>query len=155
MQEIAIRYVNTQHYRQQMHNNYCTFLKSGLLEAPREYVLHGLVPGLDWAPFWALPMSMHLVATPSPVSCRLLQRLKFHLAPLLSVWLLTNVEVNITTLYPTHGHMYIHHTDVTINSFFFLTHLLFSSAGWLCPTRSVCYSYTYTKVLAQLDFCQG
>jgi hypothetical protein len=63
--------------RQQIHNNYCTYLNSGLLEAPCEYVLHGLVPGLNWAPFWPLPMSMHLVATPSPVSCCLLQQFKF------------------------------------------------------------------------------
>jgi hypothetical protein len=27
--------------------NYCTYLNSGLLEAPREYVLDGLVPGLN------------------------------------------------------------------------------------------------------------
>ncbi len=84
--------------RRQMHNNYCTFLNSGLLEAPREYVLHGLVPGLNWAPFWPLPMSMHLVAMPSSVSCCLLQRFKFHTQRLLlSGWLLTNVQVNITT----------------------------------------------------------
>jgi hypothetical protein len=44
--------------RWQTHNNYCTYLNSRLLEAPREYILHGLVPGLNWAPFWPLPMSM-------------------------------------------------------------------------------------------------
>ncbi len=27
--------------------NYCTYLNSGLLEAPRKYVLHALVPGLN------------------------------------------------------------------------------------------------------------
>ncbi len=27
--------------------NYYTYLNSGLLEAPREYLLHGLVPGLN------------------------------------------------------------------------------------------------------------
>jgi hypothetical protein len=48
------------------------------LKHPCDYVLHGLVPGLNWAPFWPLPMSMHLVAMPSPVSCCLLQRVKFH-----------------------------------------------------------------------------
>ncbi len=60
------------------HNNYCTYLNSHVLEAPREYVLHGLVPGLNWAPFWPLPLSKHLVATPNPVSCCLLQRVGFH-----------------------------------------------------------------------------
>ncbi len=29
---------------------------------------------------------------------------------------------------------------ITINSFFFFTHLPFSWAGWLCPTRNVCYT---------------
>ncbi len=78
--------------------NYCTYLNNGLLEAPREYVLHGLVPGLNWAPFWPLPMSMHLVASPSPVSGCLLQRFKFHTQRLLlSGWLLTDVQVDITT----------------------------------------------------------
>jgi hypothetical protein len=56
----------------------CTYLNSHLLEAPREYVLHGLVPGLNWAPFWPLPLSMHLVATPNPVSCCLLCWVGFH-----------------------------------------------------------------------------
>ncbi len=51
---------------------------TGLLRAPREYVLHGLILGLNWAPLWPHPISMHLVATPNPVSCCLLQRLKFH-----------------------------------------------------------------------------
>ncbi len=60
------------------YNNYCTYLNSHLLEAPREYVLHGLVPGLNFAPFWPPPLSMHLVAMPSPVSFCLLQRVRFH-----------------------------------------------------------------------------
>jgi hypothetical protein len=47
-------------------------------KAPCEYVLHGLVPGIGWTPFWPLLMSMHLVATPNPVSSCLLQRFKFH-----------------------------------------------------------------------------
>jgi hypothetical protein len=62
--------------RWRTHNNYCTYLN--ILEAPREYVLHGLVPSLNWAPFWPLSMRMHLVAMPSPVSYCLLQQVKFH-----------------------------------------------------------------------------
>ncbi len=85
--------MNAWHYKTTITSNYCTYLNSGLLEAPHEYVRHGLVPGLNWASFWPLPMSMHLVAMPSPVSCCLLQQFKF----LLSWWLLTNVQVNITT----------------------------------------------------------
>ncbi len=113
MQEIAIRYVNTWLYK--MTNAY---LNSSHLEAPREYVPHGLVPGLDWAPFWPLPMRMHLVATPSPVSCCLLQRFKFHTQRpcCLGGFSLMYKETS-QQLYMTHGHMYIHHTDITIHSF--------------------------------------
>ncbi len=73
--------------RWRAYNNYCTYWNSHLLEAPREYVLQGLYPGLNWAPFWPLPMSMHLVATPNPVSCCLLQRVRFHLPFFLAGWL--------------------------------------------------------------------
>jgi hypothetical protein len=58
------------------HNN--TYLISRLLEAPCEYILYSLALGLNWPPFWPLPMSIHLVATPSPVSCCLLQWVGFH-----------------------------------------------------------------------------
>ncbi len=100
---------------------YCTYLNRGLLEASREYVLHGLVPGLNWAPFWPPPMSMHLVATPSPVSCCLLQRVKFHTYRLLlSGWLLTNVQVNITTTLHDTRYTYIYITSALlfISSFY-------------------------------------
>ncbi len=36
-----------------MHNNYCTYLNRGLLEAPHEYVLHGLIPGCELSPILA------------------------------------------------------------------------------------------------------
>jgi hypothetical protein len=88
-----------------MHNNYCTYLNSWLLEAPPEYVLHGHVPGLNWAPFWLLPMSMHLVATPSSVSCCLLQWFKFHTK-------CTSKHHNNPTRHM--AHMYIHHNNITI-----------------------------------------
>jgi hypothetical protein len=60
------------------YNNYCTYLNSHLLGAPRENALHGLVPGLNWVPSWPLPLSMYLVAMPNPVSCCLLQWVGFH-----------------------------------------------------------------------------
>jgi hypothetical protein len=106
--------------RRQMHKNYYTYLNSGLLRAPREYVLHGLVPGLDWASIWPHSMSMHLVATPNPVSCCLLQGFKFHPCLLLSGWLLTNVQVNITTtLHDTcHTCIYITIVLLFISSFY-------------------------------------
>jgi hypothetical protein len=69
---ICTQYMSTRYYKTTNAYNYCTYLNSGLLEATRECVLHGLVPGLNWAPFWPLPMSMHLVATPAQyldVSC--------------------------------------------------------------------------------------
>ncbi len=37
------------------HDNYCTYLNSRLLEAPREYVLYGLVPGIKLSPVLASP----------------------------------------------------------------------------------------------------
>ncbi len=73
-------------YKTAIHDNYCTYLNCDLLEAPREYVLHGLVPGLNSAPFWPHPMSMHLVAMPSSVSCCLLQRFKFHTQHPSTIW---------------------------------------------------------------------
>jgi hypothetical protein len=44
MQEIKTQYMNAWHYKTTNAYNYYTYLNSGLLEAPREYVLHGLVP---------------------------------------------------------------------------------------------------------------
>ncbi len=114
------------------HNNYCTYLNSQLLEAPREYVLHDLVPGLNWVPFWPLPLSMHLVAMPNPVSYCLLSGSGFTPdAFLLSGWLLTNVQVkNTTTLLDICAHMYIHH--IGISMLLSSLHIFHSSwqAGW-------------------------
>jgi hypothetical protein len=122
----------------------CTYLNSHHLGVPREYVLHGLDPGLDWASFWpSTPHAFH-VATPRSVSWCLSQRdWVSHLSQsLLSRWLLTNVQVNnTTTLYDTHGHEYIHHIGNTIllSSFllFFLNFFHLSwQAGWFRPFRS-------------------
>jgi hypothetical protein len=33
-------------YKTTVHNGQCTYLNSGLLVAPRKYVLHGLNPGM-------------------------------------------------------------------------------------------------------------
>ncbi len=100
-----------------MHNNYYTYLNSDLLEAPCEYILHGLIPSLNWAPFWPHPMSMHLVATASSISCCLLQRFKFHTQRLLlSRWLLTHVQVNITTTLHDTRHTCIYVTLVLLVS---------------------------------------
>ncbi len=113
-------------------------MNSCLLGAPREYVLHGLVPGLDWVnsglSLWAyilLPCSTQYLAiylngsglTPN--------------AFLLSGWLLTNVQVNnITMLHDICAHMYTHHIGITI--LLFLLHFFHSSwqAGWSGPFPS-------------------
>jgi hypothetical protein len=34
----------SRHYKTTTTYNYCTYLNSGLLEAPLKYILHGLVP---------------------------------------------------------------------------------------------------------------
>jgi hypothetical protein len=43
---IKVRHVDTRQYNDKAYN-YNTYLNSGLLRAPHEYVLHGLVLGLD------------------------------------------------------------------------------------------------------------
>ncbi len=132
----------------------CTYLNSCLLGAPRECVLHGLDPGLDWTSFWPSTPGVFHVAMPHLVSCCLSQMGRVsHLTPsLLSGWLLTNVQVNnTTTLYDTQGHTYIHHIGITILLFFFLFTLLPPSlAGRLVHTLPVWYSPVQQQKLAWL-----
>ncbi len=95
----------------------CTYLNSHLLEAPREYILHGLDPGFDWASFWSPSPNVFLVCyDPSSILLFVPTDWVSHLSPsLLSGRLLTNVQVNnITTQHDTHGHKYIHHISITI-----------------------------------------
>jgi hypothetical protein len=64
---------------------------------------------------------------------------------LLSGWLLTNVQVNITTtLYDT-VHTYIHHTSITIHVLLFIP-LPFSWAGWLSSIPFVHYTSDISKI---------
>ncbi len=44
----------------------CTYLNGHLLEAPREYVLLGLNPGLDWTSCWLSSISIFLVCSGPP-----------------------------------------------------------------------------------------
>jgi hypothetical protein len=60
---------------------------------------------------------------------------------LLSGWLLTNVQVNITTTIHDIGHMNIHHTSIAIHILLPFTHLPFSWAGWLSSIPFVRYTY--------------
>jgi hypothetical protein len=107
----------------------CTYLNRGLLEALRKYVLHGLVPGIDWTPFWPLLMSMYLLVTPNPVSSCLWQRLKFH--PNVFCYLGGFSQANITTLHDT-GYTCIYITLVLLFMFFFL-HLFHFPGQPDCP----------------------
>jgi hypothetical protein len=138
---VATQYVNTWKYKMAMHDNYCTYLNCGLLEAPHKYILHGLVPGLNWTLFWPHHKSMYLVATPSSVSCCLLQGFKFHTKCPSSIWVASqNVQANITTTLPDTCYMYIYTCQYCYYSFLPSTHLPFSWAGWLPLTRTVRYN---------------
>jgi hypothetical protein len=136
---------------------YCTYLNSGLLEAPREYVLHGLIPGLNWASYWPLPMSMHLVATPSPVSCCLLQQVKFHnYRFLLSGWLLTNVQVNITTTIHDTWHTCIYITSALLFiSSFYTSSILLGRLADPDPSRRLHYLYCISGQKARVGSATG
>ncbi len=128
-------------YKTAVHDNYCTYLNYGLLEAPREYVLHGLVPGLNWAPFWPHPWACILLPRPTrslAVNCNSSSFTPS--TPLLYGWLLTKVQANITTTLHNTWHTCIY---IKIVSLFILlsVHLPFFWAGWLPPTRTVCYKY--------------
>jgi hypothetical protein len=104
-----------------------TYLNSHLLGAPREYVPHGLDPGLDWASCWSSFPCVFLVCPgPSSILLFALTDRVAHLTPsLLPRRLLTNVQVNnITTLHDTHGHTYIHHIGITILLLFYTSSTL-------------------------------
>ncbi len=92
-------------------------------------------------------MSILLVCLGHPVSCCLLQRLKFHAEPFpLAGQLNTNVQVNNTAA-PHHmytdKHIYI--TFVLLFILFF-TLLPFSWAGWLAHTLPVWHNYVLVVV---------
>ncbi len=129
---MVVRHVDTRCCNDQV-CNYYTYLNSGLLRAPREYVLHGLVPGSDWAPLWPHPISMHLVATPNPGILLFIAAVQ--VSPqrlLLSGWLLTNVQANITTTLHDTRHTCIYNKLVLLFIFFFLHFIHFpGQAG--CP----------------------
>ncbi len=109
-----------------------------LLGAPREYILHGLDPGLDWASCWSPFPSVFLVC-PGPTSILLFaptDRIS-HLTPsLLSGRLLTNVQVNnITMLHDTYGHTNIHHIGITILLLFYTSSTLLGRPTGPGPSR--------------------
>ncbi len=80
---------------------------------------------------------MHLLATPSSISCCLLQRFKFHTP--------TIVQVNITTTLHDTWHTCIYITLVLLS-------ISSSWAGWLPSRRTVCYSmYASTYASSNLS----
>ncbi len=117
MQGLQHENVNTCKFRTAVHNGYCKYLNSGLLEAPREYILHGLVPAIDRTPLWTFLMSVHLVAMPQCL--------------LLSGWLLTNVQINITTTSHDTEQTCIYITLVLL--FIFFLHLFHFPVQAGCP----------------------
>jgi hypothetical protein len=44
---LTTQYICAGHYKMTTTYDYCTYLNSRLLEAPRKYILHGPIPGLD------------------------------------------------------------------------------------------------------------
>ncbi len=113
-------------FRQETRIMACTYLNSHLLGASREYVLHGLDPGLDWASFWPSTPYVFHVATSHSESCCLSQMDRVsHLTPsLLSGWLLTNVQ------YITSALLFF------FSSFFLHFFNLSWQAGWSRPFLS-------------------
>ncbi len=136
--------MSTWKYKMTMHNSQCTYLNSSLLVAPLEYVLHGLVLGIDWTLFWPLLMSMHLVATPNPVSNCLWWRFKFHpnVFCYLGGFSLMYIK-HTTTLYNT-GHTRTYITLALLFTLLFV-HLFHFSRQAGCPPFPLSATVTLYK----------
>jgi hypothetical protein len=119
----------------------CTYLNSHLLGAPREYVLHGLDPGLNWASRW-FPFPNILLVCSGPPSVLLfaqMDQVSHSASSLLTGWLLTNVQVNNMaalhdTCTDTHAVYTSHYYYYSFSSLYFF-HSLWH-AGWLRPFPS-------------------
>jgi hypothetical protein len=132
----------------------CTYLNSHLLEAPREYVLHGLDPGLDWVSFWSPSLNVFLVCYgPSSILLVVLMDRVSHPTPsLLLGRLLTNIQVkNITLLHDTHGHTYIHHIGIIILLPYYTSFTLLGSPAGLDPS---CLTQLCLFLSRSLDFLE-
>jgi hypothetical protein len=118
-----------------VYDNQCTYLNSSLLVIPCEYVLHGLVLGIDWTPFWPLLTSIHLVATANPVFNCLWHRFKFHpnvFCYLVGFSRMSSKHHNDATRYRAHS---IHHTSITIHVLLYTSSILL---GRLAVLHSLC-----------------
>ncbi len=118
----------------------CTYLNSYLLGTPREYVLHGLDPGLDWASRWLTFSRVFPVCPGTPIILLFvpLDRV-YNLTPsLLFGRLLTNAQVNNTA-----AHIYLYITSALL-FFFSFTLLPLFLAGRLAQSLPIWHSYQPT-----------
>jgi hypothetical protein len=125
---------------------FCTYLNGHLLGAPREYILHGLNPGLNWSSCCPASWAFFLFVLAHPASWCLLQWLKFLAHPsLLARQLNTDIQVNNTTMphFGTHVHISTSHSCYYSLHFF---HSL-GQAGWLrlfpCDTETFALNLTF------------
>jgi hypothetical protein len=141
--------VNTYRYKTTMHNRQCTYLNIGLLVAPREDVLHGFVPGIDWTLFWQ--SLWECVLLPHPTRCLTVYDDGSSFTPTSSaIWvashLCTSKHHNRVIWYK--AHTYIHQLALLF-IFFFFTPLPLSWAGWLSSIPFVRYSYDRLKFIIE------
>jgi hypothetical protein len=118
----------------------CAYFNGHLLGAPREYVLHGLDPGLDWGSCRSLLWAFFLFVLAHPVSCCWLPMayVSHSNTPLPTRRCNTNVQVNnIAAVHHIHTgtHIYIAFISLFILFFYFFHPL--GQAGWLRPFPSV------------------
>jgi hypothetical protein len=122
-----------------MQSKLCTYLNGHLLRTPREYVLHGLVPGLDWASCWFSFSSIFLVCSGPPSILLFVPTAHVsHSTPsLLTGRLITSVqENNMAALHNTYKDTHIYITSILLFILFFTLFLL-SLAGRLAQTLPV------------------
>ncbi len=117
-----------------------TYLNSYLLEAPHEYVRHGLVPGLDWTPCW-LSSTCIFLDCPGPPSILLFVPTIHvsHMYPPLPEAQLNTSAHGYATSY-IHHHTYLHHTYITIHSFL---HTSSTPLGSLAGPDPSCLAHVY------------
>ncbi len=122
-----------QHFLTQLCHKLCTYFKGYLLEAPREYVPHGLVLGLDWASGQLSSTYIFFVCPSPPCLLLFVSTIPIsHMHPLLPTRRLsTCTQVNnMAMLHHMYmgTHIYITFTLLSIPpSYFFHS---FGQAGW-------------------------
>ncbi len=122
---------------------FCTYLNSHLLGAPREYVLHGLNPELNWGSHRPASWVFFLCVLAHPASWCLLQCLKFHAHPsLLAGQFNTDIQVNNTAMphFGTHIHTSTSQCYYSFSSLYFFHSL--GQAGWLAQTLPVWHKFS-------------